>query len=442
MRGIRQGSVARAETTVAGYRPRRTGTSGRALIFLLVLVIIVVGAGVLIGIPAFRGFARGLANDNASALNYPFVGDSVRGQLGDELVNPMGVSDAVVQFSIATGDTTKQIAGGLADAGLIKEPMVFIYLVVTEGVSTQIKTGTFNLRQTMTPQQIVDRLQLAPDPAPVGVAVSLRQGLRIEQIAAYLQTLTTLNMNVKDWYDLVTNPPASLIADYPVLSNLPAGKSLEGFLGLGVVFTVPPNITPDAFTRMLLDEWAKDVGQSVIDQATAKHEKFYDVLKLASIVEKETPVDSEKVKVAGVYTNRLNGVLGNHLMNSEPTVIYANDTMKLRDMAFTDWPNFAFWGLTGYSDLSQVQVSQDLLGYQSWLTEGLPTTPIDSPSKSSILAAISPDTKGGYAYFYACPGWNTHVFAKTLAEQSHNIANCKPAPTPKPTPKVKPTPTP
>lgn len=441
VRGIRQGSVPRAEGTVTGYRPRRTGTSMRGVAFLVVLAVVVVGAAVFVGVPAFHSFARSLAEGNTSALGYPFIGDAVRSDLGVELTEPAGTSNAIVPFAIAPGDTVKQIAAGLADAGLIKEPLVFIYLVVTQGVGDAIKTGTFNLNMTMTPQQIVDRVQLAPDPPPPAVTISLRQGLRIEQIAALLETLN-LKMSVGDWYDEAQHPPADLLSAYPFLSNLPAGKSLEGFLGLGKVFSVQPDITPDALMRLLLDQWQKDVGQSVIDQATAKHEKFYDVLKLASIVEKETPVDSERVKVAGVYTNRLNGILGNSLLNSEPTVIYANDTMQLRKLDFNDWHSFAFWELTGYSDLSQVQVSQDLIGYQSWITEGLPPGPIDSPSKSSILAAISPDTSGHYAYFYACPGWNTHVFARTLQEQSHNIANCKPAPTPKPTPKVKPSPTP
>ena len=118
------------------------------------------------------------------------------------------------------------------------------------------------------------------------------------------------------------------------------------------------------------------------------------MLKLASIVEKETPVDSEKPKVAGAYTNRLNGLAGPRFLNAEPTVIYANDGTKLRKQALSKWPKFRFWGLTGQSDLSKVKVASDLVGYQSWLTEGLPPTPIDSPTLSSILAAAKPGHQG------------------------------------------------
>ena len=61
---------------------------------------------------------------------------------------------------------------------------------------------------------------------------------------------------------------------------------------------------------MLLTQWETNIGPEVIASIEKAGKDFYDVLKLASIVERETAVDSEKVKVAGVYTNRLNGLAG------------------------------------------------------------------------------------------------------------------------------------
>ena len=116
---------------------------------------------------------------------------------------------------------------------------------------------------------------------------------------------------------------------------------------------------------------------------------------------------------------------GPRFLNAEPTVIYARDETRLRKQPLSKWPKFLFWGLTGQSDLSKVKVASDLTGYQSWLTEGLPPTPIDSPTLPSILAAAKPDTKGGYLYFYACPGSQRHLFAKTLSGQRKNINSCK-----------------
>jgi len=74
------------------------------------------------------------------------------------------------------------------------------------------------------------------------VTVALRTGLRLEQVVAYLETLD-LKMSLEQFYQLAEHPPASLIAAYPFLSTLPAGRSLEGFLGPGT-FQVYQDITP------------------------------------------------------------------------------------------------------------------------------------------------------------------------------------------------------
>jgi len=376
-------------------------------------------------VPALRSFAAGMAEGNTSAINYPFVGGLVRDELGASLTTPAGTDATVIPFTVSSGESVKQIGADLANNKLIARPLVFQYLVASEGAADKIQVGLFNLNQTMTPQQIVDRLQKTPDPKNPLVAVSLRGGLRIEQIAAELQTLD-LTLNVKDWYDEAINPPDELRNDYPWLSELPAGRSLEGFLGLGVVYSVPKDATADQFMRMLLDQWGKTVGQDVIDQATKGKMSFYEVLTLASIVERETGDEGEKPQIAGVYMNRLKGVLsGIKLLDSDPTVIYASDSMKLKDLKLADWVPFKFWTLDGISSMQDFQVSEDLKGYQTYQNVGLPPGPIDSPGLASIQAAINPDTSKPYVFFYACPPDKTHKFALNLTQQQKNIAKCQ-----------------
>lgn len=433
-RGVRQGAVTGTGVVGAAYRPARHGATWRGIIFLLVLAILVSGGIVYLAAPTFRSIATSLAQDNPQSLHLPFVADVVRNNLGDELTRPAGTGAAPIFFTIQTGQTVSAIGTALTQAGLIAEPMVFQYLVVTQGLDNKLQTGNFTLKMTMVPQQIVERLQQPPDPIPAEVVIPLRPGLRIEQIVALLEKMQVspapgtapLNLDIPIFYQMATHPPADLLADYSFLKTLPTGRSLEGFLPTGV-YSVSPNIAPEDLLRVFLDKWQATVGQALVDQVTKSGKDFYDILRLASIVERETGVDTERPKIAGVYTNRLTPKLNpTGLMNAEPTVVYANDTMKLRALNdVTTWPNFAFWELTGFADLSQVKVAPDLLGYQSWLTPGLPTTPIDSPTLASINAAIHPDTRGGYLYFYACPGSQTHVFAKTLAQQSQNIASCK-----------------
>ena len=420
-RGQRQGSVSSRE--LLGLRRVRTRGPWRGLVFLAVLVAIIVVGGVVFAGPRLRDTAYDLARSNPQAMRLPMVPDIVRERLGATLTTPAGTRASPVKFTIEGGETVGQVGRALAAQGLITDQLAFTYLAVIQGVDDKLHTGTFSVDPTMTPQEILNRFLSAPDPILPTVLLSLQEGRRLEQIAATLQG-RPLQMDVQEFYDLLKTPPDWVRKEFPWLKVLPQGNSLEGFLGLGN-FTVDANITPEDLLRVLLTRWETNIGPPVIQAIEKDGKDFYEVLKLASIVQRETAVASEKSKVAGVYTNRLKGVAGPRFLNAEPTVIYANDQTKLRKQAFTKWPKFRFWGLTGYADLSRVKVASDLIGYQSWLTEGLPPTPIDSPTLSSILAAADPDTRGSYLYFYACPGSQRHLFAKTLAGQRKSINSCK-----------------
>ena len=126
-----------------------------------------------------------------------------------------------------------------------------------------------------------------------------------------------------------------------------------------------------------------------------------EMLVLASIVEKETGLVSERAKVASVFINRLR--LGMKLQ-TDPTVIYAvtKGEMNLdrpiykRDLAY-DSP------------------------YNTYLYEGLPPGPICSPGKAAIQAVAHPD-KTPYLYFVADGMTGGHRFAKSLSEHNANVA--------------------
>lgn len=126
-----------------------------------------------------------------------------------------------------------------------------------------------------------------------------------------------------------------------------------------------------------------------------------ELLILASIIEKETGLSSERAKVASVFVNRLK--IGMKLQ-TDPTVIYAVTDGKMnlgrplyrRDLAF-DSP------------------------YNTYVYEGLPPAPICSPGKEAILAAAHPE-KTKFLYFVADGVTGGHRFAKSLSEHNANVA--------------------
>jgi len=256
--------------------------------------------------------------------------------------------------------------------------------------------------------------------------ITFREGLRIEQMTALLQT-KQVGFDPKDFYDLAKHPPAELLADYDWL-DLPKGASLEGFLYPDTYQVVtasnggPAQVTTaERLIRMLLDRFAQVVGPERMNVPASRHMSFYQVVTLASIVEHEAALDEERPLIAGVYQNRLNGLHGiARILNADPTVTYAADTMALAKLPFDQWQTYFFWKVPP-SPLANVQVDADLQGYQTYQVGGLIPGPISTPSLASIDAALNPNTKTGYLYFVLIPDTKKHAFAKTLKEHNANL---------------------
>jgi UPF0755 protein len=405
------------------------GVGGGLIGFLKFLVFALVLAGVVLAValtalrPIVSGAVVTIAEDNPAALQLPFVQEMVEESLGAALTTPASTDPAQVEFLVEGGDTARTIATRLESQGLIADSRAFVFISVTRKLTGDLQKGTFILRKNMTPDQLVSAL-LAP-PEVKDVEIALRTGLRLEQITAKLQTLP-LKMDPKAFYDLVKKPPAALIADYPwlkkVLADAPKGASLEGFLW-PANYRVLPDTTPEELVRLMLDKFIANVGQERLSVPAARGLTFYQVMSLASIVEREAMRDEERPLIAGVYQNRIDGIPGvkNKILNSDPTVFYAIDTLELAKLDFDAWQRYAFWKPPGVP-LADVALPPELQGYQTYQTPGLIPGPICTPSLPSIDAALEPDTGDKYIYFLAIPdGAGAHAFAKTFDEHQANL---------------------
>lgn len=141
--------------------------------------------------------------------------------------------------------------------------------------------------------------------------------------------------------------------------------------------------------------------QKVLDKAWSQRadnlplESPYEALILASIVERETPLDEEKPRIAGVFIRRLERGMR---LQTDPTVIYG---MGER-----------YEGRIGRADL------REMTPYNTYRIDGLPPTPIGMPGKIAIQAAVNP--AGGDALYFVARGDGSHKFSATLKE--HNRA--------------------
>jgi UPF0755 protein len=357
----------------------------------------------------------------------PFDADIVREDLGTSLTRPASTDPAQLEFVVQEGDTAGAIADRLEDQGLILDARAFVFVASERELTGELQTGTFILRRNMTPDQLVTALLAAPE-VPY-VELGLRTGLRLEQITALLQTLP-VEMDPRDFYDLATDPPAALIADYPwlkkILDDAPKGTSLEGFLW-PAAYRILPDTTPEELLRLMLDKWIANVGPERLTVPEGRGLNFYQVLSLASIVEREAVLDEERPLIAGVYLNRINNpeaeTVG--LLNADPTLQWALATREHRKAPVDEWGSIEWWPMLQVAG-RDVELPPRLADYQTYRDPGLPPAPIASPRISSIEAVAFADTESGYFYFVAgCPNGErdgSHYFARTFGEHQQNIA--------------------
>lgn len=195
-------------------------------------------------------------------------------------------------------------------------------------------------------------------------------------------------------------------------------KGLEDMAG--EVVDVPPegSLLPETYHYIKNDDRAALLGKmsAAMDKTVAELwptrveglpiATEAEALVLASIVEKETGVASERKKVAGVFINRLNKGMP---LQSDPTVIYGITKGEVQN--------------EGQGPLGRRLLTKDLevdTPYNTYMNPGLPPTPIANPGRASIEAVLNPDVHD-YIYFVA-DGTGGHVFARTLAEHNSNVA--------------------
>ncbi len=334
-------------------------------------------AGVLAGIvliallTVFRPLARAGVVDWAwqnqwAITRLPFVADLVKEELGPKLTAKAGTNTEETVFTVESGDTIAIIAPRLLQGGYIADERAFLYEGLTTGLNDELSAGTFLLRGDMTPQEVADALVTARVVIQT-MNLTFREGLRIEQMTALLQTKES-GVDPQAFYDLAKNPPAELLDEYPWLKEiLPEGASLEGFLYPDtyqvVVSSNGGNVAvtdADALVHLLLDRFHEVVGDARMAVPEDRGLDFYKIVTLASIVEHEAIVDDERAKIAGVYQNRLDGLKGiAKILNADPTVTFAKDTMALEDLPFDEWKDYFFWKVPP-SPLADFDVDKDL----------------------------------------------------------------------------------
>lgn len=319
-----------------------------------------------------------------------------------------------VTITITEDDDGPSVAEKLADANLIQYGFYFEGRFRLSG--TDLRPGTYTLRHGMSVADILDTVtepdeEEEADPnatiAEPGaeITVTFIEGQRIEQFA---ETLVDAGWegDPAEFIELAYNPVGT--ERFDVLNSLPDGASLEGFL-FPETYVIASNEPPQQIIDRLLYQFDAEFNDSMRAAADDADVSVYDVVTLASIVEREAAVEGERVIIAGMYLNRLDADMR---LDADPTVQYELGTEA------DWWPT-----LTG----AMIEEGR-YLPYSTYNpdTTGLPPGPIANPGIRSLQAVLQPDNNDYLFMVAADDGSGTHIFATTLDEHQSNICSITP----------------
>ncbi len=312
---------------------------------------------------------------------------------------PADPNDTSVQlFTVRPGESAGQIGEELQQRNLVKSALVFRLVVDQEGLGGSIAAGDYELSRAMSTRDIAQKLGRGE--VKRGLIVTIPEGWRAEQIA---DRLDAAGFTLREDFLRAVAEPASV----PTAGQLAgAPTTLEGYLfpeTYEVREKVPGTVAADMMLKMFLKRADVLVRSTTSEVRLSPRER----LTLASIVEREAQLPSERPTIASVYLNRLAEGMP---LQADPTVQYAAAT---KDGAGAI--AYGYWKAA----LSPLDLQIDS-PFNTYVRVGLPPAPICDPGEDSIKAVVQP-AKTDYLYFVA-RGDGSHLFAKTLDEHNANVA--------------------
>jgi len=313
----------------------------------------------------------------------------------DALDASIGSDNTPIRFLVSQGETPPTIAINLINANLISDPELFVDYVRSRGIDIDLEAGIYFLSQTQTLREIALSLT---DSNTNQITFTVFPGWRLEQVIEAVDTNSLFGFSGSEFANVVEQG-VQVDPNFVEFIDLPVGASLEGFL-FPDTYSLPPDISPIGLRTVLLEAFQMAIEPQLIADAQAQDLSLYDVITLASIVQREALFDDEKPLIAGVYRNRL---AIDMRLDADPTVQYP------LGIAGDWWPRITFADYQG-------TISE----YNTYRRTGLPPGPIAIPDMSAIRAVIYPEESEFFFFRADCRTDGYHDFATTFEQHLAN----------------------
>lgn len=297
------------------------------------------------------------------------------------------------EILIPDGSGAGEIAEILYQEGIIDDRTAFLQAIKRQEAEQLLKSGAYRFVTGADPAEVVSQLVEGPN-STVG-SFTVPEGLTVAKTADLAESRFGIP---RDTF-LAQAKASNYVGEYPFLADA-ENDSLEGFLFPKTYDFTGMDVTADLIIRTMLDQYAAEISGidfegacSTLQDRYGIEVSAYDILTMASIIERETNTDEDRATVASVLYNRLE--LDVPLQSDATTEYVVGREVYQSDLA-EDNP------------------------YNSYLNNGLTPTPICSPGIASIQAACDPE-QTSYMFFYMDGDY--HVFSETIEEHEQAIAN-------------------
>jgi UPF0755 protein len=294
---------------------------------------------------------------------------------------PLSFGAEGMRYEIKPGKTLTHVARDLRRRGIIDSATYLVWLGRLMGNADDIKAGEYRFNNGITPERLLEQIA---NGEILQYALTIVEGWNFHQLMDAVHSNEYLLHTLSDYSD------EEIMVHIGHPGEHPEGRFLPD------TYHFPRLTTDVAFLQRVYNAMQALLQKKWPERsADVAYETPYEALILASIVEKETSLPSERKRIAGVFNRRLQKRMR---LQTDPTVIYG-------------------LGRSFDGNIRRHDLRRDT-PYNTYLHRGLPPTPIAMPGRDAVIAALNP-TLGDELYFVA-RGDGGHQFSTTL--EAHNAA--------------------
>lgn len=296
-----------------------------------------------------------------------------------QITRPLSDNSEEVYINIEQGENRVQIANKLQELGIIKDTNIFLWYTKISGEGSGIKSGSHKFKKDVNIKELVTALEQAPDETTVWATIP--EGLRYDEIANIIEKAfegeEDSKFNKGEFLVISENPHTATLNPQVmqfINANIPVGKPIEGFL-YPDTYNFFVNSTTEDVVNTLVGTFMGKVG-SQEELLNNSQFSLYEVVTIASMLEREAYNAEEAKMIADVIIKRLND---GFFLGIDATTLYEQKNWK----ATLD--NSDFESNSPYNTRKHL---------------GLPPTPISNPNIITIDAAINPVSNEYYYYLH------------------------------------------